>query len=150
MTQFNLEWAKHGGVVTDDEHVWMWRCVDTSPLGINDELIVYLAGINTQTSNITSTVSSNLRMATSEECELAGIEYIDPPVSAEELRKNAERYMWLRNPDVDVGLVIDKRVGFVTPDDNVAGVGGHFDYEYRCGFELDFAIDNAMAAKGGV
>ena len=52
----------------------------------------------------------------------------------EALRKDAERYRWLRNPDQDVALVLDKMVS--------SGV-----YEYRAGDELDAAIDAAMAAK---
>lgn len=49
----------------------------------------------------------------------------------EELRAYAERYRWVRNPDQDVSLVLDKRVS--------PGV-----YEYRAGEELDEAIDAAM------
>lgn len=55
---------------------------------------------------------------------------------AEALRKDAERYRWLRNPDQDAALVLDKMVS--------SGV-----YEYRAGDELDAAIDAAMAAKDG-
>lgn len=47
------------------------------------------------------------------------------------LAKDAERYRWLRNPDQDVALVLDKMVS--------SGV-----YEYRAGDELDAAIDAAM------
>lgn len=49
----------------------------------------------------------------------------------EELRKDAERYRWIRNPDQVVGHVIDKMVS--------SGI-----YEYRAGDELDDAIDDAM------
>lgn len=57
--------------------------------------------------------------------------------------KDAERYRWLRNPNQDVGLVLDKRVGFVPPDEAFPGVGGYHIYEYRAGEELDAAIDAA-------
>lgn len=53
--------------------------------------------------------------------------------------KDAARYHWLRNPDQDVGNVIDKRIG--TPHD-ITGV-----WEYRAGDELDNAIDDAMKEK---
>jgi len=49
-----------------------------------------------------------------------------------ELRKDAERYRWLRHPDQPVGNVLDKRVG--TPHD-LHGV-----WEYRAGQELDDAM----------
>ena len=65
----------------------------------------------------------------------------------EKAEKDAERYRWLRNPDVDVSLVIDKRTGWVPPDEHVEGVGGYHTYEYRAGEELDTAIDSAMEAS---
>lgn len=68
----------------------------------------------------------------------------------ERLRVNADRYQWLRDPAQDVSLVIDKRTGFVTPDEHVEGVGGHYTYEYRSGEDLDTAIDAARAALGKV
>lgn len=52
----------------------------------------------------------------------------------EGLAKDAGRYRWLRNPDQDVALVLDKMVS--------SGV-----YEYRAGDELDTAIDTAMATQ---
>ena len=52
-------------------------------------------------------------------------------VEVESMRKDAERYRWIRNPDQVVGHVIDKMVS--------SGV-----YEYRAGDELDDAIDDAM------
>lgn len=57
----------------------------------------------------------------------------------EAAEKDATRYRWLRNPDQDVGNVIDKRIG--TPHD-ITGV-----WEYRAGDELDNAIDAAMKEK---
>lgn len=51
-----------------------------------------------------------------------------------ELKRDAARYRWLRNPDQDVALVLDKMTG--------SGV-----YEYRAGEELDAAIDSAMTTK---
>ncbi|WP_208281121.1 zinc finger-like domain-containing protein [Massilia oculi] len=61
-----------------------------------------------------------------------------------EVEKDAARYRWLRDPDTDVALVLDKRTGFVPPDESVPGVGGYSTYEYRAGEELDAAIDAAM------
>ena len=65
----------------------------------------------------------------------------------EKAEKDAERYRWLRSPDTDVSLVIDKRTGWVPPDEHVEGVGGYHTYEYRAGEELDTAIDTAMEAS---
>ena len=61
--------------------------------------------------------------------------------------KDAARYRWIRDSGTDVSLVIDKRTEWVPPDDVVAGVGGYWMYEYRCGSELDEAIDQAIEAK---
>lgn len=66
----------------------------------------------------------------------------------EGLKKDAERYRWLRNPDTDVGLVIDKVTGEI-PYDEGTRTGGYHTYEYRAGEELDTAIDAAME-KGNV
>lgn len=66
------------------------------------------------------------------------------PALSEEL--DARRYRWLRDPDVDVALVIDKVTGDVPTTEGLAG-GGYKLYEYRAGEELDAAIDNAIAAS---
>lgn len=58
----------------------------------------------------------------------------------ERLRKDAERYRWLRNPATDPGRVIDKRVRHAGPD----GETDSIDWEYRASEELDAAIDAAM------
>jgi hypothetical protein len=58
--------------------------------------------------------------------------------------RDAARYRWLRNPDIDVGLVLDKRTGWVPPEEGMPGIGGYHTYEYRAGDELDAAIDQAM------
>ncbi|MBS2057869.1 hypothetical protein [Pseudomonas aeruginosa] len=55
---------------------------------------------------------------------------------------DAKRYRWLRNPDQDVSLVLDKVSGEVPADE--FGCGGYLAYEYRSGDELDAAIDAAM------
>lgn len=71
-------------------------------------------------------------------------------VEIERLRKDAERYRWLRCPKQDVSLVLDKRTGYVPiSDDGLAG--GYWIYEYRAGDELDAAIDAALSeeVKGG-
>jgi hypothetical protein len=63
-----------------------------------------------------------------------------------ELKVDAERYRWLRNPDQDVALVLDKQTEYIDADDSVPGVGGYFKYEYRAGEELDAAIDAARSS----
>lgn len=62
-----------------------------------------------------------------------------------EAKKDAERYRWLRNPNQDVSLVLDKVVS-ETPVDEFGG-GGYKHYEYRAGEDLDAAIDEAMKGK---
>lgn len=63
------------------------------------------------------------------------------------LKGDAERYRWLRNPDQDVSLVLDKQTGYTVADDSVPGVGAYFNYEYRAGEELDAAIDAKLASR---
>lgn len=58
-------------------------------------------------------------------------------------KEDAERYRWLRDPKNDVALVLDKRTGYVSEDEQIPGVGGYHTYEYRAGVELDAAIDAA-------
>ena len=60
---------------------------------------------------------------------------------------DAARYRWLRDPQTDVALVLDKRTGYVPEDESVPGVGGYHTYEYRAGEELDAAIVAALAAQ---
>lgn len=55
----------------------------------------------------------------------------------EALRKDAERYRWLRDDSIDPGAVIDKKVGVSS--------GGYPIWEYRSGDDLDSAIDSAMS-----
>lgn len=62
--------------------------------------------------------------------------------------RDAERYRWLRDPDSDVSLVIDKRTTWNEYDEGTR-TGGHWNYEYRAGDELDAAIDAARAAQKG-
>ena len=57
----------------------------------------------------------------------------------EALRKDADRYRWLRDDSIDPGTVIDKKVGVFNSED-----GGYPIWEYRTGDELDSAIDAAM------
>ncbi|CUJ58824.1 Uncharacterised protein [Achromobacter xylosoxidans] len=61
--------------------------------------------------------------------------------------RDAERYRWLRDPQNDPALVLDKRTGYVPADESIPGVGGYHTYEYRAGEELDAAIDAAIAAQ---
>jgi hypothetical protein len=68
----------------------------------------------------------------------------------DEEQKNAARYQWLRNPNTNVSLVLDKRTEWVETDETVSGVGGYWIYEYRAGEELDVAIDAAMKATYGI
>lgn len=69
----------------------------------------------------------------------------DAPAAGDAL--DAARYRWLRDPQTDVALVLDKRTGYVPEDESVPGVGGYHTYEYRAGEELDAAIDAALAAQ---
>jgi hypothetical protein len=57
--------------------------------------------------------------------------------------KDAARYAWLRDPDRDVSLVLDKVTGYVEYHEGTQ-TGGYSTYEYRAGEELDSAIDAAM------
>jgi hypothetical protein len=69
------------------------------------------------------------------------------PCELEQLKKDAERYRWLRDPNNDVAEVIDKKTG-----ENPHGLYGEFNgyaYEYRSSEELDAAIDDAMANSLG-
>lgn len=59
--------------------------------------------------------------------------------------RDAERYRWLRDPGVDVALVIDKVTGEMPTTEGLIG-GGYKTYEYRSGKELDSAIDAAIRA----
>lgn len=61
----------------------------------------------------------------------------------EAAQKDAARYRWLRDENTDVALVLDKRTNYTPPSDDGL-TGGSWDYEYRCGDELDSAIDAAM------
>lgn len=64
------------------------------------------------------------------------------------LLKDAMRYRFLRDPNIDVGLIIDKVTGEVPAVEGMGG-GGYLNYEYRAGEELDQAIDAAITAKKG-
>lgn len=64
---------------------------------------------------------------------------------ADALRVDAMRYRWLRNPDQDVSLVLDKVTGYVEYHEGTQ-TGGYNTYEFRAGDELDKAIDAAMGA----
>ena len=70
------------------------------------------------------------------------------PAVDEQMRKDAERYRWLRDPGTSVAIVI-ARTNWVPPNDAVPGVGGYWGYEYHAGEELDAALDAALAAQGG-
>lgn len=63
--------------------------------------------------------------------------------------QDAARYRWLRDPQTDVALVLDKRTGYVPEDESIPGIGGYHTYEYRAGEELDAAIDAAIAQRKG-
>ncbi len=73
--------------------------------------------------------------------------YEDACIFANANARDAARYRWLRDPQTDVALVLDKRTGYVPEDERVRGVGGYYTYEYRAGEELDAAIDAALAAQ---
>lgn len=56
---------------------------------------------------------------------------------------DARRYRWLRDPNSNVALVLDKATGWVEYHEGTQ-TGGYATYEYRAGEELDAAIDNAL------
>lgn len=73
--------------------------------------------------------------------------YEDACIYANSNARDAARYRWLRDPQSDVALVLDKRTGYVPADERIPGIGGYHTYEYRAGEELDAAIDEAIAAS---
>lgn len=68
-----------------------------------------------------------------------------PAKLTDETEKQAARYRYLRDPKINVALVIDKVTGAVPADE--FGCGGYRTYEYRAGDELDAAIDAAITAQ---
>lgn len=60
--------------------------------------------------------------------------------------KDATRYRWLRDPNTDVALVLDKCTGYQEYDEGTQ-TGGYSTYEYRAGAELDAVIDAARTAQ---
>ncbi|MNK60132.1 hypothetical protein D3C87_792600 [compost metagenome] len=72
---------------------------------------------------------------------------VQPAAPAAGDARDAARYRWLRDPQSDVALVLDKRTGYVPADERIPGIGGYHTYEYRAGEELDTAIDEAIAAS---
>lgn len=60
--------------------------------------------------------------------------------------RDAKRYRWLRDPENDVALVLDKVVGEQPTEEGIGG-GGYRLYEYRAGDELDAAIDAALTPE---
>jgi len=62
----------------------------------------------------------------------------------EGLERDAARYRWLRDPESKPALVLDKVTGYV-PWHEGTDTGGYSTYEYRCGDELDAAIDAALS-----
>lgn len=65
------------------------------------------------------------------------------PAPPADLVRDAERYRWLRNPDTDAALVLDKKVGWREYDEGTR-TGGYAIYEYRCGDDLDEKVDAAI------
>ena len=98
-TEFDLEWAKRGGVLRLHEELAdgatiLGKCARTNEVNV---CVIFLAPYKFF-STIDVFSVENLRMATREECESAGVEYIDRPGSDQELaelRENKERIKFL-------------------------------------------------------
>ena len=95
-TTFDLDWAKCGGV-------WLLKGKglqkDYFFVGyVEIENRIYMTNAaNGDGESLLKKDLAHVRMATRAECDAAGVEYIEPPVSAEELaelRKDSER-LWL-------------------------------------------------------
>ena len=89
-TEFDLEWAKRGGLLINKGRL----CKYTRGGG---EQAIHISPISHSPLRILC-MQQGCRMATREECESAGIEYIERPVSAEELaglREDSEQLAFL-------------------------------------------------------
>ena len=88
-TTFNLEWAKRGGVFVYKgvvDPIYTAKLIEVHKSGMLE--IVFTNDFSHE-----RCFKDDLRMATRAECDAADVEYIEPPVSAEELaelRKNKE------------------------------------------------------------
>ena len=111
-TELDLEWAKRGGVVYAEKANIIYLCLWTKTN--DDRRLVAIASKfrgycfqtgsdNGKTSLLHHQYVNVLRMATRAECESAGVEYIERPVSAEELRDDKEMLDFLiKNPSVRI------------------------------------------------
>ena len=91
-TEIDLEWAKRGGVV----HSIGYELMKYGGKIFSDGSMLMLQIVMCHSP--VSVSKRSLRMATREECESAGIEYVERPVSAEELaglREDSEQLAFL-------------------------------------------------------
>lgn len=93
-TEFNLELAKRGMAVIvcwdDGEAMYFLSRRKNTFENVNTDFDDFF--------ELDDLPSNPMRMATRAECDAAGVEYIEPPVSAEELaelRRDRERLNWV-------------------------------------------------------
>ena len=96
-TELDLEWAKRGGVV----HSIGYELMKYGGKIFSDGSMLMLQIVMCHSP--VSVSKRSLRMATRAECESAGVEYIERPVSAEELRDDQEMLDFLiKNPSARI------------------------------------------------
>lgn len=101
----------------------------------------YYVGVNTKCLGGIGLVEMTdlYREATGFDGLVMGKDYDALKAEIESLRADAKRYRWMRDEAIDPGTVIDKKVG-------ISEIGGFPIWEYRCGTELDDAIDAAISS----
>ena len=96
-TELDLEWAKRGGVVINGADLYRYAYASEYDYGHKCCLL------HLKSKKIGYWRCDSLRMATREECESACIEYIERPVSGQELvdlREDKEMLEWMFSPDI--------------------------------------------------
>ena len=104
MSEFDLEWAKRGGVFvykTVVDPIWTAKLIGVHKSGMLN--IVFTTDLSTE-----RCFKDDLRMATLAECDAAGVEYIEPPVSAEELEELREEIERLKEAEIESDFVREK------------------------------------------
>ena len=92
MNEFDLEWAKRGGLLINKGRL----CKYTRGGG---EQAIHISPISHSPLRIIC-MHERCRMATREECESAGIEYIERPVSGQELVELREEIERLKEAEI--------------------------------------------------
>ena len=99
-TEFDLEWAKRGGLLINKGRL----CKYTKGGG---EQAIHISPISHSPLRIIC-MQAGCRMATREECESAGIEYIERPVSGQELVELREEIERLKEAEIESDFVREK------------------------------------------